>query len=377
VSNPKKRQDGRYCKTVTIGIKNGKYIRKNVYGKTLKELDKNYRDFMTLYDKGVVLENQNITTYELAEQWYDVRKARVLAAETKHRYATRFRHLKETKIAEMKVAEVKPFNIDQIIAGFIDSGREATAEVMRVFLKDIFDYAIEQDLILKNPCANIIVSYRAKEKRALTEIEKKKIEKAELSPRDKAFLYIFRYTGARRGEILALTKGDIDLERGCIRINKTVVDNNGHAFVEDKTKTPAGDRIMPILAPLYEPLKEYINILDGDALFYNRAGKPMSNQSFYNYFRKIKNIVGLPDDVSAHIFRHSFISECYQAGVQVKKLQQWVGHADIRTTLNTYTHLEKEFVQDGDEMNEYYGYVVKMSSNHKIRNAANLENAVK
>lgn len=103
----------------------------------------------------------------------------------------------------------------------------------------------------------------------------------------------------------------------------------------------------------------------------------MSNQSFYNYFRKIKKVVGLPDDVTAHTFRHNFISECYQAGVDVKKLQQWVGHADIRTTLNTYTHLEKGYVQDGEEMNEYYGYVVKMSSNSKSRNSKTAESGVK
>lgn len=377
MGNPKKRKDGRYCRTVTIGIKNGKYVRKNIYGATLKELDKNYREFMNLFDKGVILDNKNITTYELASQWYESRKSRTLAAETKHRYETKFRHLKETQIAEMKVTDVKPFNIEKILADFIDSDREATAEVMRVFLKNIFDYAIEQDLVLKNPCINIKVSHRAKEKRALNEIEKRKIERAILSPRDMAFLSVFRYTGARRGEILALSKSDFNLSEGYVRINKTVVDNNGHAFVEDRTKTPAGDRIMPILAPLRKPLEEYLNSLDDDYLFFNKAGKPMSNQSFYNYFRKIKKVVGLPDDVTAHTFRHNFISECYQAGVDVKKLQQWVGHADIRTTLNTYTHLEKGYVQDGEEMNEYYGYVVKMSSNSKSKNSKTAESGVK
>lgn len=61
----KKRKDGRYSKQVTIGLRNGKWIRKTIYGKTQKELDKNYRDFMSLKDKDIILQEENITFQEL------------------------------------------------------------------------------------------------------------------------------------------------------------------------------------------------------------------------------------------------------------------------------------------------------------------------
>ena len=66
---PKKRKDGRYSKQVTIGIKDGKPVRKTIYGSTIKELDKNYRDFMSLMDKGIILQEQNTTFKELSELW--------------------------------------------------------------------------------------------------------------------------------------------------------------------------------------------------------------------------------------------------------------------------------------------------------------------
>lgn len=65
----KKRKDGRYAKQVTIAIKNGKPVRKTIYGDTLKELDKNYRDFMSLKDKGIILQEEDITFRELSELW--------------------------------------------------------------------------------------------------------------------------------------------------------------------------------------------------------------------------------------------------------------------------------------------------------------------
>jgi hypothetical protein len=65
----KKRKDGRYAKQVTIAIKDGKPVRKTLYGDTRKELDKNYRDFMSLKDKGIILQEETTTFRELSEMW--------------------------------------------------------------------------------------------------------------------------------------------------------------------------------------------------------------------------------------------------------------------------------------------------------------------
>ncbi len=65
----KKRKDGRYARQVTIGMKNGKPVRKTIYGKTQKELEKNYRNFMSLKDKGIILQEENMTFRELSELW--------------------------------------------------------------------------------------------------------------------------------------------------------------------------------------------------------------------------------------------------------------------------------------------------------------------
>lgn len=81
----------------------------------------------------------------------------------------------------------------------------------------------------------------------------------------------------------------------------------------------------------------------------------MATHSMNFLFNQIKVKLDLGEDLTMHCFRHNFISECYSAGVDVKKLQKWVGHSDISTTLNIYTHLAQEELENADELNKFYG----------------------
>ena len=67
----KKRKDGRYARQIVTGIKDGKPVKKTIYGKTLKELDKKYREFMDLKDRGVVLKDDKTTLAELSQRWLE------------------------------------------------------------------------------------------------------------------------------------------------------------------------------------------------------------------------------------------------------------------------------------------------------------------
>lgn len=360
-SKYRKRADGRYCTTVVIGYtKEGNPKRKNIYAKTIKELEKKKREFMNLYEKGVTVDAQNITLGEFAVNWLKNKKEE-LADSTFINYNIILNHINRSDMAKMRIVSIKPFTINRFLDDFRINGRSSTAYRLREMLKTIFNAAIAQEIIYKNPCDSIKVRYEAKEKRTLTEIEKRKIEKSNnLCLKDIALLYALRYTGARRGEILALTKDDIDYVNKTVTICKQVSENNGHPKIDERTKTKAGTRTIPLFDPLAFVLKQYSDSIDVPYFFYNKNNKPMSNQSFTNCINRLKREIGLGDDVTAHTFRHNFISECYEAGIDIARLQKWVGHDDITTTLGIYTHLSKKKILDGDDMNNFY--VVKMSS---------------
>lgn len=363
----KKRKDGRYAKQVTVGIKDGKPVKKTVYGKTIKEVEKNYRDMMLLVDKGVLLDSDNITVAELWDEWFRIKKSNVLKEQSKSVYATYQRNIMAV-IGEMKIKKITRFTIESFLEPYITSGRTATAKQLLVALKSMFNYAVDNDIVFKNPCNDIIVKHVSDERRALTEFEKMLIVKSNLPSKEKAFVSILRYTGMRRGEVIALQKKDIDLEHKLIHIYKIITNIDSRATLKEETKTKAGKRVVPIFKPLYPIIKDYIsNLGDEDMLFLNRNGNLMNHQNVDIMVKKIRKIVGLSDEITCHTFRHNFISECYAAGIDVLRLQQWVGHADINTTLGTYTHLEKEVIESGEDMNYFYSNERKSNGSQNIK----------
>jgi len=351
----KKRADGRYAKQVTVGKKNGLPIKKTVYGKTIKEVEEKYREMMLLIDKGIILKNDDLTITELYGEWYRIKKMGKIRENTIKSYQTISKHIKDG-IGDNKIKELTMYSVECLVVGLEDEGKKRTALSVLNVINAMMNYAVRNNLVGINPCSEISVEYEPKAKRALTEQEKKNIDINihKLNPRQQIYLLILRYTGMRKGEVLALSKSDVDLVNGIISINKTLIDSAGKPFVQDFVKTVAGERKVPIFEPLLKPLSDYINTLDGNDLFITSKLKYICLGQSSHWTEQIKRDIGLGDDFTNHMLRHNFISECYSAGVDVKVLQKWVGHADISTTLNIYTHLSDAQIQKSNKMNEFY-----------------------
>lgn len=352
---PKKRADGRYAKQLTIGHRDGKPIKKTVYGKTIKELEMNYNNAKNMIEKGTRLDLGSVTVSDLMDEWYNIRIFPNVNPNTQKRYYYFFQVVKPL-IGDLKVTAVKRYHIESMLSVIKERGN-ASAHDHFMLTKKFFTYAVESDIIYKNPCAGLSMRYEPKLKRLLTKEELQKIGNCDLTRRDKAFLYLFRYTGMRNGEVLALQKSDIDRNNLTISINKTVISAKGPIHIQERTKTDSGNRIIPIFLPLVKPLFDYIDHLpqDQEQLFLSDVGKLYSITAATHLFKRIlRNCEIYDNEITPHYMRHNFISECYRAGIDIKKVQSWVGHADIQTTLNIYTHLEKEVVQDGSDMDNFY-----------------------
>lgn len=363
---PKKRKDGRYAKQITIGHKDGKAVKKTVYGKTLKELESNYTNIKNMIEKGTRIDLENITVGVLMDEWYNTRIFPNVNPNTQKRYYYFFNAVKPL-IGDLKVTEVKRFHIESMVASFRTNGGASMHERL-ILTKKFFSYATECDIIYKNPCDGINIRYEPKQKRLLTKDELDKISNCDLTRRDKAFLYILRYTGMRIGEVLALGKSDIDRNNLTILINKTIISAKCPTYIQENTKTRSSDRIIPIFLPLIKPLFLFIDNLPEtqEQLFLSNVGSLYTTTAGSHLFKRILRNCGIFDnELSPHYMRHNFISECYKAGIDIKKVQTWVGHSNIQTTLNIYTHLEKDFVKDGTDMDDFYDSQKTVISNSK------------
>ena len=190
-----------------------------------------------------------------------------------------------------------------------------------------------------------------------------------------AALAVMVGTGLRVGELTGLRWCDIDLEEGIIDVNHTLVyydhrtegSKKGCYFNVNTTKTPAGMRQVPMLEFVKEALlmeKERQELLglhceatvDGytDFIFVNRFGQPQHQATLNKAIRRIirncndkqflesENPEVLLPHFSCHSLRHTFTTRMCEAGVNVKVIQDALGHKDVSTTLNIYTDVTKE-----------------------------------
>lgn len=163
----------------------------------------------------------------------------------------------------------------------------------------------------------------------------------------KAFFYILLFTGLRISEVRGLNRNYIYLDKKYILVvaSKTYDDKKIKPF----TKTKDGIRKVPILFDFLIPIiKEYLEI--------NKEPYPFEKTS-YTYLRELKNRICKNINLYFRVYdlRHGFASMLIDMGLNIKKVQYIMGHADIQTTLNIYSHLmDLDFIDDRKIANKYF-----------------------
>ena len=159
--------------------------------------------------------------------------------------------------------------------------------------------------------------------------------------------------GLRGAEIAGLEWKDIDFENEIISINKNTMYVNGFGIITKTTKNNSSTRIIRLPSNLVSLLKEYKVWWDEekakhgdlwektDRLFVQNCGKDMSNATISNWLKKFELDNNLKH-VTLHGLRHTNITMQITNGVDIKTVSARVGHSDIQTTLNIYSHYTKE-----------------------------------
>lgn len=260
----------------------------------------------------------------------------------------------ETKLipyfCHFKICDITP-NIIRIWQGKVlqDINPKTKKKYSQTYIKSlnthltaIFNYAVNYHNLKENPCkkAGSIGKANANEMNIWT-FDEFKIFINSKSCNDlmaKTGFNILFWTGMRIGELLALTKEDIDFENKTIRINKTYLRLKNKDIITPP-KTPKSNRIIDIDDNLLLLIKEYINKLydlkDNDRLF------PVT-KFFFNYRLKTGIKKTNLKEIRIHDLRHSHASLLIHLGVNIVLISKRLGHEKVQTTLNIYSHIYPE-----------------------------------
>jgi integrase len=186
----------------------------------------------------------------------------------------------------------------------------------------------------------------------LTKEQASRIIETAKEPYKTAFTVLWN-TGLRAGELLALTRDDLDFERRTIRVNKSA-DDKTREVRQPKTKNSIA--LLPMPSTLEPILRNYLEHHykpnPAGILFTNRAGtRSMKRESLVQFVLKpILRKLNIPAKrLGLHAFRHGLATELAESSAPITVLQAQMRHADVKTTLRVYAKLIPQSQRDAME----------------------------
>lgn len=354
--------------------------RKSLYGKTRSEVkDKLNRELIKIADNRYV-DKSNYTLIDIIDMNIEEQfKSNKIAQTTYNRKLETKKIIENNNIANISIQKITPVMINEFLLSISNYSNSVITKVSQM-IRLAFDKALILNIVTNNPynvkrLINIPKSSKQDKKIDALTVDEQKLFVQELEKNYDEYtniLYIALYTGMRIGEILALSPDDIDLKNNLIHINKTLTkDADDKYIIGSTTKTYAGTRYIPITDLTENILSEAC--IRQNKLLFNYNDKIIAPNTINSHFKRIcknadirvkttkiiksnkKEINLKSSEVNTHMLRHTFATRCIESGMNATVLSKLLGHADIETTLNTYTSVFNKFKDN--EIEKYLTYL--------------------
>ena len=375
------RADGYY--TYRWTSRNGK--RHSITARTLEELREKEEGIIKDIVDGIRAENKNVTLDDMFHLWSKLKRG--LKGNTYQNYCYMYRTFVSPEIGKLRIATLRKSDLKAFYNSLMDDKnlKIATVDNIHTVLHQVLEVAVEDHYMRTNLSDNLLKELRQsrnigqEHRKALTVPEQElflNYLRRENTPYHHWYpvFSVMTNTGLRVGEVTGLRWEDVDIEENLIQVNHTLVyykhADDGCYFSIHTPKTTAGKRVIPMLDEVREAFleeKRYQElsqltckaVVDGytDFIFINRFGNVQHQGTLNKALRRIirdcndeqlaknrKDIVLLPR-FSCHSLRHTFTTRLVEAGVNLKVIQDALGHKDFSTTMDVYTDVTKELRQ--------------------------------
>lgn len=242
-----------------------------------------------------------------------------------------------------RLCDITAKDITALLKSLADMGySQQTVKVQKTLISLVFSYAQSNDIIKFNPAEHAeLPSKLPKKPRDIPDDETIKTVMQSSSLPFGDFALFLLLTGCRRGEALALQWKDVDYNTKTISINKNITYNGNKPILESHTKTCAGMRTVVLLDALLPILKEKqkISSPEPNHFIFGKGQNPLTQTEFRRRWQKYIKEADI--SITPHRLRHAYATILFDAKIDEKVAQTFMGHSKIEITRNIYTHLRQ------------------------------------
>ena len=361
----RKRSDGRWEALLSDGYDGqGRRQRRNFLGRTRGEVQRKLDEARQRLQAGEPVADDRRSVAEFLEQWLNHAEQRV-RPRTFERYRSIVRQHLVPHLGNLQLAKLSPAHVERMLAAQLDSGLSPrTVHHHRGLLRNALNVAQRWGLLTRNVAAFAAPPKVVEEEVAAIGPEQaRQILDAVAGDRLEALYALTLALGLRQSEVLGLRWEDIDLDVDTLDVRRTLQRAEGEFRFFD-TKTPRSRRTLSLAGPLVEHLGSHRRRqLEerlaagiawegerwGDLVFTTELGGPLSGYVVTTHFQRLLLEAALPR-MRFHDLRHAAATVMLTLGVPPRVAMETLGHSQISTTMDRYSHVIPELQRDASEL---------------------------
>lgn len=345
----RKRSNGLWEMRLSLGYdpNTGKLISKSFYGRSQAEARRKGEEFQAQWNAGMT-NMHNYTAMEWGE-WFLEHHAKF--AKLKYSTIESCRYvlkLIEKDLGYKKMADLKPYEVERFLVNLQDAGYSAsTISKVKGFLFQMGQAAVANGVATRNVVAYVAkMRYQKPTPKEIFTAEEIRRMMQDL-PQNKIgwSIRILLMTGLRSQEMLGLEPRHIAVDGSTITVEQAVSRKKGTAYMSD-TKNETSRRVVPVPSEARKYALLLRNGTEGSLIWESpkKPGHPINPSHFAKLYYGALDSTSVRH-LSPHCTRHTFASQMLGLGVDLRTIQDIMGHADIKMT-REYVHLQDNVKSD-------------------------------
>jgi integrase len=346
------RSDGRWAAAIRH---DGRRI--SLYGSTRKEVTGKLAEAGRSIAETGAVRSDRLTVDAYLDQWLEAVKPS-LRPRTLGSYRDVLRLHVRPVLGRHVLARLTAADVQNVISAQLAAGRSArSVQYVHALIRAALGKAERWGLVARN-VARLVDAPRVRrsEVRPLTPDQSAALLASVSGTQDETLYLAALGLGLRQGELLGLRWADVDLDAGTVAVRHTLQRIDGAPVLADP-KTDKSRRTVTAPGPVVVALREHRRRQiadrlaagpewsDGDFVFTRDLGEPLDGSTVLHRFQRQLAAVGLPR-VSFHSLRHACASYLLAAGVPMKVVQEVLGHSQLSTTADVYSHVAPELQRE-------------------------------